>query len=172
MRSVRRMMHENTFSPYTVRRLTEDDIPSILKLYESNIEYFRYCPPNPTWASVQEDMLALPPAKTMADKHFIGFFERDALIAVMDLIDRYPDAQTAFIGLFMVDKNRQGRGVGAHIVRRLSDVLRTEGCRRIRLGIIQDNLPARRFWQRLDFQLTGVEFEREHSAVLEAEKML
>ena len=166
------MMHESMFSPYTVKRLTEDDIPMILKLYESNPEYFRYCPPNPTWASVQEDMLALPPAKTMADKHFIGFFDGDSLIAVMDLIDRYPDAQTVFIGLFMVNKNRQGRGVGAHIVRRLSDVLRNEGYRHIRLGIILDNLPARRFWQRLDFQLTGVEFERAHSTVLEAEKML
>ena len=166
------MMHEDAFSPYTVSRLTEDDILAILKLYEGNPEYFRYCPPNPTWASVQEDMRALPPAKTMADKHFIGFFDRDALIAVMDLIDRYPDDRTAFIGLFMVDKNRQGQGVGAHIMRRLSDVLKTEGCRRICLGIIRDNLPARRFWQRLDFQCTGLEFERAHSTVLEAERML
>ena len=70
MGSVRRMIHENMFSPYTVRNLTEDDIPTILKLYESNPEYFRYCPPNPSWTSVQEDMLALPPAKTMAEARF------------------------------------------------------------------------------------------------------
>ena len=37
------------------------------------------------------------------------------------LIDRYPDDETAFIGLLMVAKDLQGHGVGAFIVKALSE---------------------------------------------------
>ena len=35
----------------------------------------------------------------MNDKYYIGFFKRDKLIAVMDLIMDYPKKKTAFIFL-------------------------------------------------------------------------
>ncbi len=43
-------------------------------------------------------MCALPLCKSMDDKYYIGYFENGCLIAVMDLIDGYPNAGTAFIG--------------------------------------------------------------------------
>lgn len=38
------------------------------------------------------------------------------LIAVMDLILKYPNDETAFIGLFMVDSASQGKGTGTAII--------------------------------------------------------
>ncbi len=35
-------------------------------------------------------MTALPPGKAMEDKWFVGFYDGDCLIAVMDLILNYP----------------------------------------------------------------------------------
>ena len=49
------------------------------------------------------DMNALPPNKEMCDKYYLGFYDGEKLIAVMDFIMAYPDELTAFIGFFMTD---------------------------------------------------------------------
>ena len=100
-------------------------------------------------------MVALPPTKKAADKYFIGIFDGDFLVAVMDLIDKYPDDRTVFIGLFMVSKNFQRKGVGTYIVKALSKTLGAEGYKRIRLGYVKTNLSARNFWLKQGFQPTG-----------------
>lgn len=90
------MNFENVFTPYKARKLTEADVSDILDLYLENTEYFKHCPPSPNRETVKEDMVAFPPKKEAADKYFIGIFDDNFLVAVMDLIDRYPDNQTVF----------------------------------------------------------------------------
>lgn len=166
------MNFENIFTPYKVRKLTAADVPDILDLYLKNTEYFKHCPPIPSRKTVKEDLVALPPAKEAADKYFIGIFDGNFLVAVMDLIDRYPDNRTAFIGLFMVSKSYQRKGIGTYIAKALSQTLKAEGYMRIRLGYIKTNLSARSFWLKQGFQPTGAESAREHYTVIEAEKTL
>ena len=166
------MNFENIFTQYKARKLTAADVSDILGLYLENAEYFKHCPPRPSRETVKEDMVALPPGKEAADKYFIGIFDGDFLVAVMDLIDRYPDSRTAFIGLFMVSKSYQRKGIGTYIVKALSQALGADGYMRIRLGYIKTNLSARSFWLKQGVQPTGAEFVREHYTVIEAEKRL
>lgn len=169
---IKNMNFENIFAPYKARKLTESDVSDILDLYSENTEYFKHCPPSPTLETVKEDLVALPPTKEATDKYFIGIFDGDFLVAVMDLIDKYPDDRTVFIGLFMVSKNCQRKGVGTYIVKALSKTLGAEGYKRIRLGYVKTNLSARNFWLKQGFQPMGAEFARELYTVVEAEKTL
>ena len=91
-----------TTQKYITRKLTEADVPDISKLYLGKPEYFKRC--LQSHETVKEYMLSLPPTKGIEDKHYIDFFLEHSLIAVMDLIDKYPDDKTAFMGLFMVVK--------------------------------------------------------------------
>ena len=163
---------ENIFKPYSARKLIASDVPHVLALYSGNPDYFRHCPPSPSRDTIQDDMSTLPPGKKANDKYFIGLFESGSLVAVIDLIDRYPDDETAFIGLLMVAKDLQGHGVGAFIVKALSEALKAKHYKRIRLGYIKTNRSAQRFWLKQGFQATGVVSLMENYAVIEAEKML
>ena len=163
---------ENVFTPYRVRKLTEADVSDILDLYSGNAEYFKHCPPSPSRETVKEDMVALPPKKETADKYFIGIFDGNRLVAVMDLIDKYPDERTVFIGLLMVSKSCQRKGIGTYIVKSLSQTLGAKGYSHIRLGYVKNNLSARSFWLKQGFQPTGTESVRERYTVVEAEKIL
>ena len=111
---------------YPVRRLTEADAAQVCTLMQGNPLFYRYHPPQPTPESIRTGMTALPPGKAMEDKWFVGFYDGDCLIAVMDLILNYPAADTAFIGLFMTAHDRQGCGLGSRILRdcmaRLPDI--------------------------------------------------
>ena len=140
---------------YAARKLTEADIPTLLALCEGNPMYYRHCPPPVSAQSLREDMRALPPGKGMEDKHYLGIFDGERLIAVMDLILGFPDDRTAFIGFFMVDASQQGRGVGSRIVRETFEHL-APAFSSVRLGYVQGNEQSRRFWEKNGFTPTGV----------------
>ena len=95
------------------------DIQDIYSLCSKNVLYYKYCPPFVTEQSIICDMIALPPGKEANDKYYVGYYDADKLIAVMDLIMAYPDEHTAFIGFFMMNASYQGKGEGSDIVNRV-----------------------------------------------------
>ena len=83
---------------YEVRKLKDSDAESILDLCFGNAQFYRYCEAQPTMEQVLNDLHITPPNISMSDKYYVGFFEDKTLVAVMDLIDGYPDADIAYIG--------------------------------------------------------------------------
>ncbi len=157
---------------YAVRPLTAADVDEILALCVGNEQFYRYHPPLATRESILEDMTALPPGKCAADKHYLGFFDGETLVAVLDLIERYPQDDTAYVGFFMTKKERQGRGLGRALIGELLDELRREKFRRVRLAVDRGNPQSRAFWEKHSFALTGEEFPHDDSAYLPMERAL
>ena len=73
------------------------------------------------------------------------FFDGSMLTAVMDLILKYPNDETAFIGLFMVDSASQGKGTGTAIIEECLCFLKRQGLRRARLGFAKGNCQSEAF---------------------------
>ena len=48
------------------------------------------------------DLVECPPGKELSDKYFLGFWDKERLVSILDLINGYPTAEIAYIGLFMV----------------------------------------------------------------------
>ena len=127
----------------------------ILALCAGNEQFYRYHPPLATRESIFEDMKALPPGKSAADKHYSGFFDGETLIAVLDLILGYPDAQTAFLGFFMTAAAVQKKGVGSAIVANIRTCCKRLGFTRLRLAIDEGNPQSEAFWAKNGFRKTG-----------------
>ncbi len=142
-------------SHYAVKALADSDIPAALALCKSNPQFYAHCPPPPSEESIRRARVALPPRKQLQDKYYLGFWDGEALVALMDLILRYPNEQTAFIGFFMVDARDQGRGVGSAIVTRVLSRL-SEKFSAVRLGYVRGNEQSRHFWEKNGFTPTGV----------------
>lgn len=159
-------------SKYTVREMTVDDIDDIYELSVENPMYYQYCPPFVTKESVRQDMKALPPGRTYDDKYYIGFWEEEKLVAVMDLIFNYPDTDTAFIGLFMMSRAEQGKGIGSCIVGECARCLRCQGYQFIRLGYVKGNPQSEGFWRKNGFVPTGIETDNGSYTVVVMQKSL
>ncbi len=166
------MKIENLSGTYLVRPLTESDVEAIYNLSKGNPLFFEYCPPFVTRQSILEDMKALPPNVTNGDKHYVGFFAEERLVALLDLITHYPNPATAFIGLFMVAREEQGRGVGTAIVTDCATELRALGYNRIRLGFAKGNPQSEAFWQKNGFHRTGEEYRQVGYTVVVMEREL
>ncbi|MDU4752827.1 MAG: GNAT family N-acetyltransferase, partial [Clostridium butyricum] len=109
---------------YQIRKLDDKDIDLIYTLSIGNPKFYKYCPPYVTKESIHEDMNMLPPNKSKEDKFYIGFFDNHILVAVMDLIINFPDNKTAFIGLFMMEQEYQGKGIGSNIIEECATYLK------------------------------------------------
>ena len=157
---------------YAVRRLTEADLPALLALCRSNPLYYRHCPPAPSAESLLGDLAALPPRRTLADKYYLGFFDGETLIAVLDLIPGFPKPEIAFWGFFMLRAERQGRGEGSALVSELCAALARRGFRAVRLGWVRGNPQAERFWKKNGFAETGVSYDAGGYTVVMARREL
>ena len=136
---------------FRVRKLGKDDLEQIYELSCGNTIFYEHHPPFVTRESIFEDMEALPPGKGDEDKFYIGFFDGDALVALMDLIQGFPKPDTAFIDLFMMHQDYQGKGVGSKIMGECIGYFRTLGFRAVQLGVDRGNPQSFAFWRKNGF---------------------
>lgn len=146
---------QNFSNQYTVRQMEKHDVPKIYALCSKNGVYYQYCPPAVTKQSIIEDMHALPANKSFDAKYYLGYFDGDKLIAVMDLIMAYPDEKTALIGFFMIDIAIQNRGIGSEIIEDLCVYLKALGLSGLQLGWVKGNPQAEHFWYKNKFKAIG-----------------
>lgn len=156
---------------YEVRRLEDSDADSILELCRGNSQYYRYCGAEATEEQIRNDLHITPPGKDPSDKYYVGFYQGETLVAVMDLIDGYPEPEIGFIGFFMMNAAFQGKQIGSAIIRETAEYLRSAGKTAIRLAIDKGNPQSTHFWQKNGFRVIR-EIERDGWTVLVAEKGL
>lgn len=116
-----------------------------------------------------EHLHITPPDIELKDKYYIGFYQEGTLIAVMDLIDGYPEPDIAFIGFFMMNIAFQGQEIGSSIIQDLAAYLKASGKTAIRLAIDKGNPQSTHFWKKNGF-LVIKEVDRNGWTVLVAEK--
>lgn len=157
---------------YAVQELTRADVPEMLRVARSNPLFYQYMRPDPTEENLAADLVALPPRRTLADKHFFGWFDGTRLVAMMDLISRHPQPEMAFIGWFIVDAAEQGHGLGRQLISEVLAMLKTEGVSEVRLGRIAGNPQSEHFWQVCGFSDNGLGYDTEDYHVTVMSRML
>ena len=157
---------------YTVKQLTGTDVAAVYALCKENPLYYQYCPPFVTEDSTRADMKALPPRKMKEDKYYLGFYESEALVAVMDLILGFPNDETAFVGFFMMNKQFQGKGIGTELMQEVYTYLKQCGFKFVRLGFAKGNPQSEHFWLKNGFVPTGVEVQNEGYVAVVLQKEL
>lgn len=142
---------------YRIKKLTENDIDELLLFCQDNTIYYHYHPVNITKELLIQYLFEIPQNKSYEDKYFVGFYQEHHFIALLDLIDGYPQDQMAYIGLFMINMKFQGEGRGTSIINVLINYLKKAGYKKIRLGIDKGNPQSDAFWSKFYFKKTGEE---------------
>jgi GNAT superfamily N-acetyltransferase len=138
---------------YSAVQLGEDDIPDLQDLLERASDYELLIsgePPSP-WAA-QELLDDCPPGKALEDKFALGIIDGSAtLIGVLDVVRDYPEPGVWWIGLLLLDPGKRRRGLGQVIYHSFEQWAAQSGAIQIGLGVVEKNVHATRFWNRLGF---------------------
>lgn len=156
---------------YHVRPMKDADADALLVFCLQNDQYYRYCGKQPSRELILHDLHITPPNTSAEAKYYVEFYDGDVLVAIMDLIDGYPDSDTAFIGFFMMNRQLQGRRIGTHIIQELCLYLKETGLKWVLLGIDKENPQSNTFWAKNGFSVIR-EIKQEAGAILLAEKRL
>ena len=140
---------------HDVRRITQADISDVYALCKSNQKYYKYLNGAPTVESLTEIISRVPEGAAPTDKYFVGFYERENLIFVLELITGYPESNDAFIGWFMVDGHRQRQGIGSQIFADVRAAMAAQGYDYLSLSCEKENTEAIGFWKAQGFKETG-----------------
>ena len=158
-------------SRFSVRVLDERDADEIFRLCRGNTQFYQFCGAKAEKEQVLRDLRITPPGVDASFKYYLGFYEGQELIAVMDLIDGYPEPGIGYIGFFMLERARQGKELGSSIIREVEAYWKRLGNTALRLGIDKENPQSTHFWKKNGFSVIR-EVEREGWTVLVAEKKL
>lgn len=134
---------------------SKNDTDCIQKIFEKSPQYFLRISGNIAPQDAAESTLSsLPPGISKDKKHVLLVKKNGDAIGVIDLINGYPEAAVAFIGLLILREDIQGSGVGRKTYEELEMLIRTFHCKKIRLAVVENN-PVFTFWLKMGFQPTG-----------------
>ena len=157
---------------YKVRRLTIDGLQELYDFCKANTRYYKYMRMEPTMENLSEVFSTLPPNKDIEDRFFMGIYDGERLVVILDIVKGYPEENIAYIGWFMVNKDMQGKGIGREIIDKVIEVLRNVAFHAVMLGCIKDNVEAYRFWTNNGFEKTENEMDTGDYILVEMRKEL
>ncbi|MGW2723749.1 N-acetyltransferase family protein [Streptomyces sp. NPDC001492] len=107
-------------SPVTVREMTPEDEPGVAALFASCEDYFAAATGGPALpADVQSLYYALPEGADPDQKRLLVMCWGEGVVGMVDVVDRYPDADTCSVGMFLLAPEVRGEGIGTGAARRL-----------------------------------------------------
>ncbi len=137
---------------YRIIPITEDNLEEAFQLMHCNTYFYSRTQFHElTLEECREDMTALPPNTDMKQKYYLGIYEGDQMIAVLDYIEGYPEKEVAFIGLFILNHEIHGRGLGRHLISTFIEAARDNRFTEIKLGCYETNEIGYSFWSRMGF---------------------
>lgn len=119
-----------------VRALRPDDAAGVDALLRASAEWFerltgRPSPGGAVPGDVQSLFYALPDGATFEDKHLLVVEDRHAIIGLVDYVEHHPGPSDCAVGLFLVNPDDRGFGVGTAVARSLLGRLRAAGFARV-----------------------------------------
>jgi GNAT superfamily N-acetyltransferase len=139
--------------------LTPADAPSLQAFFDANPEYFLAVTGAPALPTEAHDEIVTPPPSDFAwtDRWVMAFRDADDVtVAMANVTADLPAPNVWHIGLFIVATHAFGTGVAVALHEALLDWARAHGARWMRLGVVQGNARAERFWRREGYVQTRV----------------
>jgi GNAT superfamily N-acetyltransferase len=131
--------------------LDRNAIPALQSFFTANPEYhLAVNGAAPGAEAAREEFESLPPAGWSYDKRWLlAFLSQDQAMAGMaSLISDLFVGGVWHVGLFIVASRLHGKGTAHELYRSLESWMRANGARWLRLGVVDGNRRAERFWKR------------------------
>ncbi|MCE3011093.1 MAG: GNAT family N-acetyltransferase [Proteobacteria bacterium] len=157
---------------------TEADAPQVLEIFKTSPTYFeRVDGCLPSLETAKHALVDGP--KRQGDHYFkecLIIKLNNQPIGILNFHANHPEKDVCYLGLLLISENLFSRGLGRKCYELAEDyILRALGCKKIRLGISNDN-DVTGFWQKMGFEFNGNTYdwkgEQKTTTVREFEKDL
>jgi GNAT superfamily N-acetyltransferase len=163
---------------HDVVRLSTQDAALLQRLLERCADYYEMAEgraPGP--AAAIDEMTQAPPERPPDDVFSLGILgEPNELIGVIGALRNHRRERQWYLALLLLDPAMRGKGLGTAAYRTFEAWIRNEGADSLLLAVLEVNVSAARFWQKLGFGWPRCYPEREiglrRHILIEFEKVL
>ncbi len=134
--------------------VTPGDEAMLQRFFDANPDYFLAVQGEPAEPGEAHDEIhgALPQGWSFSKKWLIGYIDtQNNLVAFAGIVSDLLAPSVWHIGLFMIASSRHGSGDAQLLYRGLENWTRERGAQWMRLGVVQGNGRAERFWEALGY---------------------
>jgi GNAT superfamily N-acetyltransferase len=138
---------------YLIQEVTEVNIEDAFHIMIGN-EYYHSKTQNHelTMQECVDDIHEIPPNTSIDKKTYVMIYKDNQPIALLDFVEGYPDKNTGYLGLLMLSREVQRKGLGRSFVYNILSVSREIGLSRIELACYERNLRGLSFWENMGFK--------------------
>ena len=145
------------FAPGSFRAspLVASDVPALQAFFEENPDYFLAVNGElPRPCEAQEEFDDLPPADmSFNERWLIGFTDpAGKLVGFAGVLSDILAARVWHIGIFIVASSLHGTGAASALYDALERWMAANGAAWIRLGVVEGNVKAERFWRKTGYR--------------------
>jgi GNAT superfamily N-acetyltransferase len=93
-------------------------------------------------------------------------------VAAIEYLMENKNDQCTWLGLLQVKKEFQGKGYGTRILQQIEELFKSKQVEKYRIGVIAENEPGLRFWQKQGFQKVRSVMNEDQKEVFVFEKAI
>lgn len=126
-------------------RVTKENISKYENIFYSNKDYYLITEGRPAVFMDCLETVEFPGSCC------IGFSNNNTALAILSLLEGYPEEKTLYIGLFLMDKSFQRNSVGTAIIDAVIGAGVDSGYTAVKLSVQDNNISGYSFWKNLGF---------------------
>lgn len=133
---------------FVVEPVTMDNLSTYEPIFYSNEEYYYITDGQPATRELCEDTIC---GFSSNNLHSVGIDQNGQAISFLSILDGYPDSDTLYIGLLLVDERFQRKSIGTSIMNALLTVAADLKFKNLRLSVQENNISGLNFWKKMGF---------------------
>ena len=138
---------------YDVRELTHDDEDQIYQLQKQQQDYFDlFLDHQLTKREAVADLDEVASEATADQKHYLGLFKADKLVATIDLTIDYPAPQLVWLGQFFVDDTSISASERHQILNQVLATLKKLTAVQVQLLVLKADQDSQQFYTQAQFE--------------------
>ena len=133
---------------FIIEPVTIDNLSTYEPIFYSNDEYYYLTDGHRATRELCEDTLCdYPPYKVYS----VGVSQNGQAISFLSILEGYPDADTLYIGLLIVDGKFKRKSIGSTIMTVLFTIAADMNFKTLKLSVQENNISGLNFWKKMGF---------------------
>lgn len=141
-------MLQSLLPEFTIELVTIDNLSDYESVFYNNKEYYCLTDGHPATREICEDTIC---GFSSYNIHSIGISRNGQAISFLSILDGYPDADTLYIGLLLVDERYKRQSVGTSIIEALFTIAANLKFKNLQLSVQENNISGLHFWKKMGF---------------------
>jgi len=133
---------------FTIESVTMENLSTYETVFYSNEEYYCLTDGHPATRELCEETIC---GFSSYNVHSVGISRNGQAISFLSILDGYPDADTLYIGLLLVEERFKRKSIGTLIMMALFTVAADLKFKNLRLSVQENNIRGLKFWKKMGF---------------------